>query len=314
MKKLSFSGKEIEAGMQDPEQIRVIAHALSSELRLSIIRILGSHSMNINEIARALDVPISTVALSMQVLEGAGLVYTEMQPGNRGVMKICSQRLSKITFNLLSLPEHVAKVEDIDMPVGGYSLFGGIQPTCGYADARQSYVMDDPAAFYHPDHLGAQILWMREGYVEYHVPSPSAPAGQLDFLEVSFEACSEAVGHKNDWPSDIYVELNGRRAGVWHCPGDFGGRRGLFTPEWWSVHNTQYGHLKTFRVNRQGTWLENDFVSGVTVEDLGIAKGDCLRLRIGVLKQGDHAGGMNLFGKQFGDYPQGIRVRYAFHS
>lgn len=90
----------------------------------------------------------------------------------------------------------------------------------------------------------------RAGFVEYHFPPADVPLNRVDFLELSFEACSETLGHNNRWPSSIYVEINGQRLGVWHCEGDFGGRRGQWNPPWWDATNTQFGQLKTWRVDR----------------------------------------------------------------
>ena len=111
-----------------------------------------------------------------------------------------------------------------------------------------------------------------------------------------------------DWPSDIYVRVNGVEIGVWHCPSDYGGRRGRLNPDWWADANTQYGQLKTWRINRRGTTLDGVPISGVSLEDLNLSDSNCILLMIGARRLGGHAGGLNLFGKDFGDYPQDIRM------
>ena len=77
-------GKELHLRMDHMEEVRVVAHALSSDVRLRILAMIGTTSMNVNEIARELGAPVSTTALNIQVLERAGLVSCEMQPGVRG--------------------------------------------------------------------------------------------------------------------------------------------------------------------------------------------------------------------------------------
>lgn len=313
-KQASFVGKELWTGIDKPEELVPVAHALASETRLQILTQIGDMGLNINEIARALSLPLSTVALNVKVLENAGIVYTEAQPGTRGQMKVCYRRLDQVHFDLGRIHTNVPPHEDVEVSVGCYSLVGDIRPTCGLASSDHSSAMDDISAFYHPSHFGAEILWMREGFVEYHLPKKHMRNGELVYLEVSFEACSEAPGHRNNWPSDIYVQLNGQTLGVWQCPGDFGGRRGLLNPPWWAEYNSQYGHLKTWRVNAKGSWLEKEYISGVTLDSLCLDERDFIALRIGVQKNGSHAGGINLFGKHFGDFPQGIILRYGFST
>ena len=98
--------------------------------------------------------------------------------------------------------------------------------------------------------------------VEYAFP-PVGSAENLESIEFSFEACSEAPCYRNDWPSDIYVCVNGVQIGVWHCPGDFGGRRGRNNPDWWSDSNSQFGRLVVWRVSAHGTQLDGQPVSRI---------------------------------------------------
>jgi predicted transcriptional regulator len=49
-------------------------------------------------------------------------------------------------------------------------------------------------------------------------------------LEPSMEMSSEIPGTNTNWPSDISVWINEKEIGVWTSPGDFGDRRGKFTP------------------------------------------------------------------------------------
>ena len=305
----NFSSKNLELTLDNIEQIQTIAHALSTTLRLKILQLIQGRGMSVNELARALDVPPSTVALNVQVLENAGLIRCDTQPGVRGKLKICDRRLDKIAIRLQS--RHQAEAEQLvyEMPIGGFSFAGGVRPTCGMAAHDHSFNMDDsPAAFFHPQRFQAGILWMREGFVEYAFP-PVGSAENLESIEFSFEACSEAPCYRNDWPSDIYVCVNGVQIGVWHCPGDFGGRRGRNNPDWWSDSNSQFGRLVVWRVSAHGTQLDGQPVSRISLNDLKLVESDYVSLRIGVLKSDDYAGGINLFGKGFGDYPQDILMR-----
>lgn len=296
------------------DQIYPVAHALSSELRLNIIRLLGNRSMNLGELATALNVPLSTVSLNLSVLEKSGLVSSEAQAGVRGTMKLCSRMTDLITFNLVAAEERPHYAGEISMPVGCYSAAEGISPTCGLAGPDGFIgVEDNPLAFYLPGHFAAQIIWFGEGFLEYRFPTMHISSVYLESVEISFEACSEAINYRPEWPSDISLFINGVTVGSWLSPGDFGGRRGLNNPEWWSDSSTQFGHLLTWRIDALGSYLDHHRISDISLKDLKIQEGDHFTLRFGVDGAAAHVGGMNLFGRGFGDYRQDILFKYYYH-
>ena len=69
-----------------------LGKALSSEVRIEILKLLEQQSLNVNEIAEKLEIPASSAAMNVRVLEEAGLIRTELRPGVRGSMKICSKQ------------------------------------------------------------------------------------------------------------------------------------------------------------------------------------------------------------------------------
>ncbi|MXO81414.1 transcriptional regulator, partial [Paenibacillus sp. OT2-17] len=163
-------------------------------------------------------------------------------------------------------------------------------------------------SFFHPKHIGAQMIWFRKGYVEYLMPLEIPAGARIESLELSMEMCSEAPNYDNNWPSDISLWVNGVEIGMWTCPGDFGDRRGKLNPAWWYEWSTQYGLLKTWRVDKEKTALDMEKVSSVTLDQLNLQNSHKLRLRIGIKPDAVHQGGLNLFGKQFGDYDQNIKM------
>ena len=130
---------------------------------------------------------------------------------------------------------------------------------------------------------------------------------KLKSIEISLEICSEAPGYNEDRPSDIVFSLNGTRIGMWTSPGDFGGSRGVFTPEWWN-HGTQHGLLKTIRICEDGSFIDGVRCSGVRITDLKIDYGKEILLRIENPETAANVGGVNIFGKGFGNYNQDINV------
>ena len=118
--------------------------------------------------------------------------------------------------------------------------------------------------------------------------------------------------HRNPWKSDISVFINDKRIGIWTSPADLGGRRGLLNPEWWPDVSTQFGLLKTWRVDRDCCYVDNVRVSDLTLNDLNLKAQTHINIKIGVENDAENVGGINLFGRNFGDYPQGIILKIGY--
>jgi len=173
-------------------------------------------------------------------------------------------------------------------------------------------MMDAPSVFYLPGRFSAQLIWMQQGFLEYRFSTDSLEYRDIEWLEISFEACSEAPMYRDPWKSDIAVEVNGKRLGVWTCPCDCGGRRGLLTPEWWSETSTQFGFLKIWRVDQTGAYLDNQKIGETKLSDLAMENQEYISVRIGVPADAEYVGGLNLFGDQFGDYAQNLVLRVGY--
>ncbi|MFJ2042997.1 MULTISPECIES: ArsR family transcriptional regulator [unclassified Paenibacillus] len=308
----------LELSFDNPDELVTVTHALSTRSRVDILRLLISQNLNIVEIAEALKLPVSTVASNIKVLEAARLINTELLPASRGAMKVCSRNYDDIHIALnleKAIPKGDIQVYEVDMPIGHYSDCE-VSPTCGMANGEGMIIREDePASFYHPKHVGAQIMWFRKGYVEYLMPLEIPAEAVIESLELSMEICSEAPNYDHNWPSDISVWINGVEIGMWTCPGDFGDRRGKLNPAWWFEWSTQYGLLKTWRVDKNKTTLDMEKISAVDLAQLNLQNSHKLRVRIGMKPDAVHQGGVNLFGRQFGDYDQNIKmtVHYAVH-
>ncbi|MEK4057724.1 ArsR family transcriptional regulator [Paenibacillus sp. FSL F4-0087] len=308
----------LELSFDNPDELVTVTHALSTRSRVDILRLLISQNLNIVEIAEALKLPVSTVASNIKVLEAARLINTELLPASRGAMKVCSRNYDDIHIALnleKAIPKGDIQVYEVDMPIGHYSDCE-VSPTCGMANGEGMIIREDePSSFYHPKHVGAQIMWFRKGYVEYLMPLEIPAEAVIESLELSMEICSEAPNYDHNWPSDISVWINGVEIGMWTCPGDFGDRRGKLNPAWWFEWSTQYGLLKTWRVDKNKTTLDMEKISAVDLAQLNLQNSHKLRVRIGIKPDAVHQGGVNLFGRQFGDYDQNIKmtVHYAIH-
>lgn len=311
---LKPESKHLGLKIERPDLICSVAKALSSPVRVEMLRLVSDRSMNVNELAEALSLPMSTAAMNVRVLEAAGLFTCEMQPGVRGAMKLCSRRLDSISISLLPPRRNYVSILMMQLPIGHYSLVGGIRPTCGLAGEHAIIGEDDnPRSFYTQTRFDAQLMWFRSGFVEYHFTILNPQDIDIEWLEFSFEACSEAPSYRDPWKSDISVAVNGITLGTWTSPADFGGRRGRLNPNWWPDLSTQYGMLKTWRVTKTGSYLEDMHLSDVTVDQLNVLDQEHIALRIYVSADAENQGGINLFGERFGDHPQNIVMRVGYN-
>lgn len=311
---LPRTNKPMVLKFKEMDKLRQVAHALSNEQRLHILYELGSHNLNINELARALDMPVSTIAAHINILEEAGLVETKVQTGKRGNVKNCMRLVYDVNMDLHLHTELNGNCLErrFDIPIGAYSAICDVVTPCGMLIDEQRRYQYEPEAFYLPEHYQAQLIWFTQGYIEYLLPLPALPGNTIEYIDVSFEACSETSFCNSDWPSDIEVSLNDCRLGIWRCPGDFGLRRGVFTPKWWKPNNTQFGQLHSWTINRKGCFLDVEKTADFTIDDLNLEQAQYLKLRIGVYTGNGLAGGLNIFGEGFGDYAQGIILKYGY--
>jgi predicted transcriptional regulator len=305
--------QNIELNFEDKEKMLIVTKALANEVRINILELLNANSLNINEIAEKLDIPMSTAAVNIKYLENAGLIFTELQPGIRGSMKLSSRKYDNISIKLYNPQAEILNNSIyLDMPIGNYTDCD-VYPTCGLVSEKKSIgIDDDPSSFYYSERTQAQLLWFYKGYVEYKFPNSIMDKGSINLLELSFEACSEAPFYRNNWPSDITVWINGNEIGTWLSPGDFGGRRGKYNPSWWPDTLNQYGLLKTWRVTNKGSLLDEQLISDVTLDNLELKKEHFISVRIGIKDGAKNIGGVSIFGKQFGDYPQNINMRLDY--
>jgi predicted transcriptional regulator len=290
------------------EDVPRVTKALNSSLRRRILELLFLRELNVNQIARELKIPQSTCAVNVKMLEKAGLIGTEQRPASKGAQKLCTCRCSELVLSLHDEEDSEESLE-LEMPVGLFFDYSA-EPTCGLASEEGiiGYV-DQPESFLHPQRSTAQLIWFSAGYLEYRMPVELHTLDRLRAIAISTELCSEYPGHNSRWPSDVTLWINGREIGTWTSPGDMGHRRGLLNPEWWGSHDTQYGFLKTWRVDREGSHVDGMASSEATLKDLDLGKGDYISVRIGIKRDAANMGGINLFGRGFGNYRQDLHMR-----
>ena len=296
----------------DPEKDFHIIKGLAAPARIAVLKLLRRKgALNVKEIGEILDMPQSTISLSVQLLEEAGLIRTEILRARKGNQKLCSNIYDEIAIVFSDTTDETRSDSiEVSMPIGLYTDFDVSAP-CGLCTSEGIIgLLDVPDAFLDPMRMKAGLLWFTRGKVEYQFPNNARLDNrEIAELEFSMELSSEMPGTNPDWPSDITISVNGVDIGQWTSPGDFGDRRGVFTPDWWKLKGSQYGMLKRFRVCETGSYVDGIRISNVCLADLHLEDRHSIRLCVSVREDARHPGGVNIFGKGFGNYDQDIVLR-----
>lgn len=300
--------------LESQEEILALCKALGSELRFSIVALLGKHgSLNLNELARLLGVTNGAMTAHIKLLDEAGLIAVKHSSGKRGSQKTCSLKDKRYLLKLLP-DDEMLNTYEIELPIGQYSNYL-VYPTCGLATPTSIIgEMDDTRYFDAPQRAEAGILWFTHGFLEYRIPNYLKQGQRPLELQFSFEISSEAPGVCSHWLSDISFYLNDQKLGDWTSPGDFGDTKGLYAPDWWPHSLNQYGLLKLLSINGEGCFIDGNKLSDLTIEDLQLDYKSDLRLRFAVEEEAKHVGGLTLFGRHFGNYNQDIQVRVRYNN
>lgn len=288
--------------------------ALGSELRINIIKLLQeNHEMNMNELATSLGITNGALTSHIKKLEESGIIQVITERGGHGNQKICKVAVDKIVVDVESEEtEEDQNIYNTEVKVGHYSDYN-VYPTCGLATSKAIVgEVDDPRYFSHPDRINAGILWFTKGYIEYMIPNLLPSATKIDQITVSLEISSEAPGINNDWPSDISIFLNDVKIGTWTSPGDYGDVQGIFTPDWWFPNWNQYGLLKMIVINKKGTFVDGLKISNVTINQFNLDYKSTVRFKFEIEEDAKNIGGITIFGSEFGNYNQDIKVRIAY--
>ena len=298
----------------DEEAICRLGRAISVPERIKIIRILQKNPYSIFELSQILDLPVSSVSFHIKSLEEAKLIRVEYKPALKGHKKLCS--IEMINSTIFFCAEAIDDNDDIilDMPVGGYY---DCNITKGYMADEQDFIFRENNCsnfLFTPKRFSAQLFSFQSGFVVYRFPNLLKTNLDYNHLSFSFECCSEAPYYREDWPSDITVWINDIEIATYCSPGDFGGKRGIYTPSYWQLNSTQFGILKKFSIDEQGCYLDNIKTNNHTISSLGFENKNFIELKIGFKENATHIGGINIFGKGFGNYPQNILMILSKHK
>jgi predicted transcriptional regulator len=298
--------------IQLPQDYKTLK-GLASEVRLRILEILRKGERNVNQVKEQMGLPQSTIATNIMFLEKAHLIETRSLKAAKGTQKICSALYDEIVIQFSEPKTEEDDMIEVEMPVGLFIQYE-VSPPCGMCSPEKIIgYLDSPASFLEPERVKAGLLWFERGFVEYQFPnnalSRSRPPKKL---EIVMELSSEVPGTNPKWLSDITVWVNNREIGTWTSPGDFGDKRGNYTPKWWKLEGSQYGLQKSWSMTEEGSFVDGVKVSAVCLDDLRLPEHHSIRVKVGIKEDAENVGGVNIFGRGFGNYDQDILLRLFF--
>ncbi len=297
------------------EEAADIFKALSTSTRIQIMELIyQNQNLSMNDLANLLGITNSAVTLHISKLEKAGLIRISTTSGKRGIQKIILPLYDRIIIDMFKPQSNTPLPYYEDSIAVGQYTFADIHPTCGIATSKAIIgELDDPRVFSYPERFKASVLWFGHGSIVYNLPNRLRAGQIIRELQISFEISSECPSFNNDYPSDIHFYINDTLLGVWVSPGDYGDRKGLISPNWWPAPLNQYGLLKTLLINENGTFIDGTHKIGdITINDLNIDYNSELNLKFAVPKETTNCGGLTLFGDEFGDYSQNIKMKLYY--
>ena len=158
-----------EYDIEEMEELYDLGKALASPVRLEMLKLLYDKSLIIGEIAKEMNLPASSTAFHLKIMEKAGLIRMEEQPGTRGTTKLCTRKVDFLHINLVKKNAEVNELVNMEMPVGAYTGCR-VSPTCGlWAEEGVLGNEDMEQCFYYPERIRAGVLWTSSEIGRAHV-------------------------------------------------------------------------------------------------------------------------------------------------
>ena len=298
-------------GTKDTTKLAAFGRALSSPIRIQMIRLVNKKNMLASEIATELGLPLSSTIFHLNILEEAGIVQKSFSTKGKGTLHwyTYGTNMAIVRFrnsNGYSKPEIRAPYVH-EISIGEY-IDAEFSDQCGIATGEKQIMGANPHNAFVAGRHDAQIIWSQGyGSLLYAIPNDYAQNGKLNEIKFSLEICSEAPGFNHDYLSDITFSINNIEICTFVSPGDYGDRYGKFTPSWWYPESTKYGILTNISIRSNGVFLNEKLVNkNICLTDLKLQETNKTTFGINVKKDAQHPGGFNIFGSNFGDYAQHI--------
>ena len=290
------------------DEIATFCDALSSKVRIKILQYMQNYPSiySLLELSQNLKIPMTTLVHHVKKLEKAQIVRTLYKTSKHGSVKTVVRLLKHVQLDLYRYTPHPSAQLDFErqtLSVGEYADFDG--KDFNFATDKELFPFYNNCFLSGREKIG--LIYTSNGKVTYHFSNQTAKTKKINELTLSLELCSEAPLFDNNFKSDITFWINQKEICTYTSSGDYGDRRGKLNPDWWQEINTQYGKLVTLTVNNDGVYLNGiKYSEKVNIDGLNLSQGNKISFTLGNKENSEYVGGFNLFGKNFGDYPQDI--------
>ena len=282
---------------------------LASESRLEILNRLAEAPATTSELALSMGMSKAILSRHLHLLEQAHLIKPETSKTARdNRLKYYTLQVDSINIDFPRKIFFPFKQKEYEVKVGYFTDFQAF-PSCGLA-SNSDYIgkIDDSRSFVLNERIDASIVWLADGFLEYKIPNALDFNQKPETLEISLEIASEFPGAANIWPSDISFTINHVPVGTWTSPGNYADVRGTLTPDWWADFHSQYGLLKHLRITQIDTAMDGIKLSDTNIQDLALNDSPFITIRIGIEADAKNRGGLTIFGEDFGNHPQNIKI------
>lgn len=298
---------------EDNEKLYNLGLSLSNPIRIAILSQLKENWKSVSELAKLNFVSLSSIMFHLNVLKKADLINIKLVKGQNGEKTMISRSCATIKINFVTSDLDKSKIKHYRQSqiVGGYinASFGTKSGIVTGTNTPNIY-LDSP---FISDRFKALLIYTNYGSVEYGFDNSEFKERKILSIQFSLEICSETSYYDNTYKSDISFSINDIFILTYTCPGDYGGRKGIYTPDFWPVDSTQYGVLKTVKVDEHGIYLDGIFQSNsITINNLNLNKSNLIKFRVYNEKNALNKGGFNIFSKDFGDYNQDIEMEVEY--
>ncbi|UUX35386.1 ArsR/SmtB family transcription factor [Fundicoccus culcitae] len=289
-----------------------VYEALASQTRLDILNFIGPEEKSISEISEFLSLSNAIISRHVQQLEDAGIVSSIRGRRENRNKKLVSMNIDQARIVFPFRIYYPYDVHTLDVKLGQYIDFA-VSPTCGLATTTHIIGdVDDERTFMHEERSQAELLWFKDGFVEYKIPNPLVNGQEPKLLDINLEIASEFPLSNNKWPSDISVYINDHLIGIHTVQGNYSDIRGRLNPDWWHEQFSQYGEILHIRINRFDTAFNGIYKSEISLNHLNLNAESFIRLKLAIDKNAVHKGGLTIFGKGFGNHEQNIALNLYY--
>jgi predicted transcriptional regulator len=300
--------------LAEGEEILPLMKALASDTRLSMLGILTHADLNLSDLATQMNLPHSTASFNLNQLQRTGLVQVISASGARGTQKLCSKSVDEIVIRLPGPGiEKFDNVVVVSMPIGSYRSLEA-SPPCGMIGHKKIIgMLDDPRAFYEPEHIHAQALWLSRGIIEYAFPN-NAPYGSIvTSLALSVELSPSSSGSRGAGMSQVTLWINEREVGTSEIACDI--KRDSVPAAFGDALRADAmgkGFLQNWSVSRTAAFIDGRPLSSVNISELAIERSNHVKIRLEVKTDSANGCGVRLVGRKLGRYSQDMIMKITY--